>query len=76
MAYTKFASTFDNKAEAGKGALLSIHGQDQLEVQIPVSYCNAEEALDMYRQRWQIETFFRDEKHHDGLSDCQQPTSQ
>jgi hypothetical protein len=48
MAYTKFASTFDNKAEAGKGALLSIHGQDQLEVQIPVSYCNAEEALDMY----------------------------
>ena len=28
-------------------------------VQILVSYCNAEEALDMYRQRWQIETMFK-----------------
>ena len=29
------------------------------ELQILVSYCNAEEALDMYRQRWQIETMFK-----------------
>ena len=29
------------------------------EFQILVSYCNAEEALDMYRQRWQIETMFK-----------------
>ncbi len=28
-------------------------------VQILVSYCNADEALDMYRQRWQIETMFK-----------------
>ncbi len=28
-------------------------------VQLLVSYCNAEEALDMYRQRWQIETMFK-----------------
>lgn len=29
------------------------------ELQILVSYCSAEEALDMYRQRWQIETMFK-----------------
>lgn len=29
------------------------------ELQLLVSYCNAEEALDMYRQRWQIETMFK-----------------
>ena len=29
------------------------------ELQILVSYCNAEEALEMYRQRWQIETMFK-----------------
>ena len=28
------------------------------ELQILVSYCNAEEALEMYRRRWQIETRF------------------
>ena len=28
-------------------------------VQILVSYCNADEALEMYRQRWQIETMFK-----------------
>lgn len=29
------------------------------ELQILVSYCNAEEAYDMYKQRWQIETMFK-----------------
>ena len=29
------------------------------ELQILVSYCNAEEALEMYRRRWQIETMFK-----------------
>ena len=29
------------------------------ELQILVSYCNAEEALDMYKLRWQVETMFR-----------------
>lgn len=29
------------------------------ELQILVSYCNAEEALEMYKQRWQIETMFK-----------------
>ena len=29
------------------------------ELQILVSYCNAEESLEMYRQRWQIETMFK-----------------
>lgn len=29
------------------------------ELQILVSYCNAEEALEMYRMRWQIETMFK-----------------
>ena len=29
------------------------------ELQILVSYCNAEEALEMYRRRWQIETIFK-----------------
>lgn len=29
------------------------------EMQLLVSYCNAGEALDMYRKRWQIETMFK-----------------
>ena len=29
------------------------------ELQILVSYCNAEESLEMYKQRWQIETMFK-----------------
>lgn len=29
------------------------------ELQILVSYCNAEEALDMYKTRWQIETMYK-----------------
>lgn len=29
------------------------------ELQILVSYCNAEESLEMYKQRWQIETCFK-----------------
>lgn len=29
------------------------------ELQILVSYCDAEEALEMYKQRWQIETMFK-----------------
>ena len=29
------------------------------ELQILVSYCNAEESLEMYKQRWQIETMFQ-----------------
>ena len=29
------------------------------ELQILVWYCNAEEALEMYRRRWQIETMFK-----------------
>ena len=29
------------------------------ELQILVSYCKAEESLDMYKQRWQIETCFK-----------------
>ena len=29
------------------------------ELQILVSYCSAEESLEMYRQRWQIETMFK-----------------
>ncbi len=33
------------------------------ELQILVSYCNAEEALDMYKLRWQVETMFRGLKH-------------
>ncbi len=33
--------------------------EGKTEFQILVSYCNAEEALDMYRQRWQIETMFK-----------------
>lgn len=32
--------------------------------QILVPYCNAEKALDMYRQKWQIETMFK------GLKSC------
>ena len=29
------------------------------ELQILVSYCNAEKSLEMYKQRWQIETMFK-----------------
>ena len=29
------------------------------ELQILVSYCNAEESLEMYKQRWKIETMFK-----------------
>ena len=29
------------------------------ELQILVSYCNAKEALEMYRKRWQVETLFK-----------------
>ena len=29
------------------------------ELQILVSYCNAEDAYDMHKQRWQIETMFK-----------------
>lgn len=37
------------------------------ELQILVSYCNAEEALDMYKLRWQVETMFRGLKTSGGL---------
>ena len=29
------------------------------ELQILVSYCNAKEAIEMYRKRWQVETLFK-----------------
>ena len=37
------------------------------ELQILVSYCNVEEALDMYKLRWQVETMFRGLKTSGGL---------
>ena len=33
--------------------------EGKLELQILVSYCNAEEALEMYKLRWQVETMFK-----------------
>lgn len=42
------------------------------ELQILVSYCNAEEALDMYKLRWQVETMFRGpEAHAEGCKPVQ-----
>ena len=35
------------------------------ELQILVSYCNAEETLDMYKLRWQVETIFKVMKSSD-----------
>lgn len=32
---------------------------DRPELQILLSYCNAEEALEMYKLRWQVETMFK-----------------
>ena len=33
--------------------------EGKTELQILVSYCNAEEALDIYKLRWQVETMFK-----------------
>lgn len=33
--------------------------EEKPELQILVSYCNAEESLEMYKQRWQIETMYK-----------------
>ena len=38
------------------------------ELQILVSYCNAKEAIEMYRKIWQVETLFKGLKYRGVIS--------